>query len=98
MRVWYIKYIFDIITSLILAVNKTRIGSLGLDWTVDRIGLWIGSKSRGTSFLLGTRRAVHQRGYGLWLLIFKMANNTVNQGQIKSEEIVYSRFIKTPWG
>ena len=35
--------IFDIITSLILAVNKTRIGWLGSDWTADRIGLWIRS-------------------------------------------------------
>ena len=38
------------------------------------------------------RRAVRQRGYGLQLLIFKMANNLVDLGQIRSEEIVYSRF------
>ena len=47
------------------------------------------------------RRAVRQRGYGLRLLIFKMANNKVDLGQIKSpksEEIVYSRFIKIPLG
>ena len=44
------------------------------------------------------RRAVGQRGYGLRLLIFKMANNKVDLGQIRSEEIVYSRFIKIPLG
>ena len=38
------------------------------------------------------------RGYGLRLLIFKMANNKVDLGQIRSEEIVYSRFIKIPLG
>ena len=42
------------------------------------------------------RRAVHQRGYGLRLLIFKMGDNKVDLGQISSEEIVYSRFIKIP--
>ena len=36
--------------------------------------------------------------YGLRLLIFKMANNKVDLGQIRSEEIVYSRFIKIPLG
>ena len=40
------------------------------------------------------RRFLLQRGYGLRLLIFKMANNKVDLGQIRSEEIVYSRFIK----
>ena len=44
------------------------------------------------------RRSVRQRGYGLQLLIFKMANNEVDLGQIRSEEIVYSRFIKIPLG
>ena len=44
------------------------------------------------------RRTVRQRGYGLRLLIFKMANNEVDPGQIRSEEIVYSRFIKIPLG
>ena len=44
------------------------------------------------------RRAVRQRGYGLQLLIFKMANNKVDLGQIRSEEIVYSRFIKISLG
>ena len=44
------------------------------------------------------RRAVRQRGYGLRLLIFKMANNKGDLGQIRSEEIVYSRFIKIPTG
>ena len=44
------------------------------------------------------RRAVRQRGYGLRLLIFKTANNKVDLGQIRSEEIVYSRFIKIPLG
>ena len=44
------------------------------------------------------RRAVRQRGYGLRLLIFKMANNKVDLGQIRSEEIVYSRFIEIPFG
>ena len=39
------------------------------------------------------RLAVCQRGYGLRSLIFKMANNKVDLGQVKSEEIVYSRFI-----
>jgi len=38
------------------------------------------------------RWAVHQRVFGL--LIFKMANKKVNLGQIRSEEIVYNRFIK----
>ena len=37
------------------------------------------------------RRAVRQRGYGLRLLIFKMANNKVDLGQIRS---VYSRFMR----
>ena len=52
-------------------------------------------------FLLGTpfgRRTVRQREYGLRLLIFKMANNKVDLGQIRGEEIVYSRFIKIPLG
>ena len=44
------------------------------------------------------RRAVRQQGYGLRLLIFKMANNKVDLGEIKSEEIVYSRFKKIPLG
>ena len=44
------------------------------------------------------RRAVRQQGYGLRLLIFKMANNKVDLGQIRSEEIVYSSFIKIPLG
>ena len=44
------------------------------------------------------RRPVRQRGYGLRLLIFKMANNKVDLGQIRSEEIVYSRFVKIPLG
>ena len=44
------------------------------------------------------RRAVRQRGYDLRLLIFKMANNKVDLGQIRSEEIVYNRFIKIPLG
>ena len=44
------------------------------------------------------RRVVRQQGYGLRLLIFKMANNIVDLGQIRSEEIVYSRFIKIPLG
>ena len=44
------------------------------------------------------RPAVRQRGYGLRLLIFKMANNKVDLGQIRSEEIVYNRFIKVPLG
>ena len=39
--------IFDIITSLIYAVNKTRIGWLGSDWTADRMGLWIRSNQTG---------------------------------------------------
>ena len=67
------------------------------------------TKSRGTSFfpcLFFTRhfvprspfgrRAVRQRGYGWRLLILKMANNKVNLDQIRSEEIIYSRFIKIP--
>ena len=32
------------------------------------------------------RLSVRQRGYGLRLLIFKMANNKVDLGQIRSEE------------
>ena len=44
------------------------------------------------------RGAVRQRGYGLRLLIFKIVNNKVDLGQIRSEEIVYSRFIKIPLG
>ena len=38
------------------------------------------------------------RGYGLQLLIFKMANNKVDLGHIRSEEIVYGRCIKIPLG
>ena len=45
------------------------------------------------------RRAVRQRGYGLAVIdSFKMVNNKVDLGQIRSEEIVYSRFIKIPLG
>ena len=44
------------------------------------------------------RGAVRQRGYSSRLLIFKIANNKVDLGQIRSEEIVYSRFIKIPLG
>ena len=44
------------------------------------------------------RRSVRQRGYGLWLLIFKMTNNKVDLGQIRSEEIGHIRFIKIPLG
>ena len=40
---WVCDMIFDIITSLILPINKTRIGWLGSDWTADWIGLWIRS-------------------------------------------------------
>ena len=36
------------------------------------------------------RRAVRQRGYGLWLLVFKIANNKVDLGQIRSEFTVDS--------
>ena len=43
-------------------------------------------------------RAVRQQGFGLRLLIFKMANNKVDLGQIRSEKIVYSRLIKVPLG
>ena len=32
------------------------------------------------------RRAVHQRGYGLRLLIFKMGNNKVDLGQIAAKK------------
>ena len=48
--------------------------------------------------LLSTSCLGCQQGYGLQWLIFKMANNKVNLGQIRSEEIVYSRFIKIPLG
>ena len=44
------------------------------------------------------RRAVRQRAYGLRLLIFKMAKNKVDLGQIRSEEMYYSRFTKIPLG
>ena len=44
------------------------------------------------------RRAVRQRGYGLQLLIFKMANDKVDLSQIRSQEIVHGRFIKIPLG
>ena len=37
-----------------------------------------------------------QPGYGLRLLIFKMAYNKVDLSQIRSKEIVYSGFIKIP--
>ena len=57
--------------------------------------LIVGYAGRPSPFGL---RAVRQRGYGLRLLIFKMANNKVDLGQIRSEEIVYSRFIKVPLG
>ena len=39
---------------------------------------------------------MHQRDYSLRLLIFKMANNKVDLDQVKSKEILYSRFIKIP--
>ena len=39
-----------------------------------------------------------ERRMSVWLLIFKMANEKVDLGQIRSEEIVYSRFIKIPLG
>ena len=55
--------------------------------------------------LLGTLASVALRAtfrapqrYGLRLLIFKMANKKVDLDQIRSEEIVYSRFIKIPLG
>ena len=38
-----------------------------------------------------------QRGYGLRLLIFKMATYK-DLGQTRSEEIAYNRFIKMPLG
>ena len=41
---------------------------------------------------------LYTANHGLRLLIFKMANNKVDVGQIRSEEIVYSRFIKIPLG
>ena len=59
------------------------------DWGLARLAL-------GASVAL--RRARRQRGYGLRLLIFKTANNKVDLGQIRSEEIVYSRFINIPLG
>ena len=37
------------------------------------------------------RRAVRQRGYGLRLLIFKMTNDKVDLGQIRSQEIVHGQ-------
>ena len=45
-----------------------------------------------------TVRVVRQRGYGLRLLIFKTVNSKVDLGQIRSEEIIYSRFTKDPTG
>ena len=45
-----------------------------------------------------TVRVVRQRGYGLRLLIFKTANSKVDLGQIRSEEIIYHRFIKIQLG
>ena len=59
------------------------------DWELARLAL-------GASVAL--RRARRQRGYGLRLLIFKTANNKVDLGQIRSEEIVYSRFMNIPLG
>ena len=41
---------------------------------------------------------LYTANHSLWLLIFKMANNKVDARQIRSEEIVYSRFIKIPLG
>ena len=43
-------------------------------------------------------RAVRQQRYALRLLIFKTANSKVDLGQIRSEEIMYSRFIKIQLG
>ena len=60
--------------------------------------------SSGTSFLLclyfalALRASVAQRGYGLRLLIFKMANSKVDSWKIRSEDIVYIRFIKISLG
>ena len=69
------------------------------DWGLARSAYRI--KSFFHSALLATvalRAGVRQRGYGLRLLIFKMVNDKVDLGQIRSEEIVYSRFIKIPLG
>ena len=63
--------IFDIITSLILAVNKTRIGWLGSDWTADRIGLWI--RSNWTDiFSFGAEELFWEK---LFLIMTQMALN-----------------------
>ena len=62
------------------------------------------TKPSGTSFLLclyfdlALRASVAQRGYGLRLLIFKMANSKVDSWKIRSEDIVYIRFIKISLG
>ena len=47
---------------------------------------------------LRARKIGLHRGYRLQLLIFKMTNIKVDLGQRRSEEIVYSRFIKIPLG
>ena len=47
---------------------------------------------------LRARKIGLHRGYGLRLLNFKMTNIKVDLGQRRSEEIVYSRFIKIPLG
>ena len=44
------------------------------------------------------QEATDERKTQINSLIFKMANNKVDLGQIRSEEIVYSRFIKIPLG
>ena len=57
-----------------------------------KIGLFFNSALRASVALRSTfrQRVVLQRGYGLRLLIFKVANNKVDLGQIRSEEIVYT--------
>ena len=48
---------------------------------------WLYSALRAMLVLYSALRAMHQQRYGLRLLNFKMANNKVDLGQIRSEKI-----------
>ena len=82
-------------TFCIPQTKRLRARKIGLQFTLHFVPRSVPRPNARSPF---GRSAVRQRGYGLRLLIFKMANNKVNLGQIRSEEIVYSRFIKIPLG
>ena len=80
-------------------IKRLRARKIGLQYKIFYLALRASVALRATVIRSPCgRRAVRQQGYGLRLLIFKMANNKVDLGQMRSEEIVYSRFIKIPLG